>query len=302
MSVYKNYIISDFILRLPFDINFIETTQLPHNVNFEISNISDQIENKSSSLKWSKSSLDLGFYYDDDVGLFKINQGNNIQLDLKKKCSDIKILNSLLFSPLAILMLQRNKLVLHGSSLNFNDENIIVCGQSGSGKSSLTSELLKRGLKMLSEDIIPYCHKTNMIWPTFPLIKINSAQAHRNLQYSKLYEIDNDQRKRSLYCIKEDSFCKEASMAKRIFFLDNTQANSVKKIIDKAEIFSLVMGNIWRGVPHNSCNVTDNEILDRVGALIRNNSFYRLGLGKNFDYKVEKLLINMEAEAGIEPA
>ena len=51
-----------------------------------------------------------------------------------------------------------------------------------------------------------------------PLIKINSAQAHRNLQYSKLYEIDNDQEKGAFIASKKIVFARKLPWRRGYFF------------------------------------------------------------------------------------
>jgi hypothetical protein len=50
---------------------------------------------------------------------------------------------------------QRKVLPLHGSSFSFNGKGILICGESGTGKSSVTASFCINGAEFLSDDITP---------------------------------------------------------------------------------------------------------------------------------------------------
>ena len=54
---------------------------------------------------------------------------------------------------IAIALTQRNFVALHGSSLIYNGRNIIVCGCSGAGKTTLTTALINKGAILMADDI-----------------------------------------------------------------------------------------------------------------------------------------------------
>lgn len=50
---------------------------------------------------------------------------------------------------------QRNILPMHGSSFRWNDEGIMLCGDSGAGKSALTAAFCLSGAQFLTDDVTP---------------------------------------------------------------------------------------------------------------------------------------------------
>lgn len=92
----------------------------------------------------------------DGVGLFHITNGNLIEYRCFKTIDDLQFQQWLMAMAFSILVIQREKILLHGAVLRLPNENraIGVCGESGAGKSTISNELLKRGLRFLSDDEI----------------------------------------------------------------------------------------------------------------------------------------------------
>lgn len=69
---------------------------------------------------------------------------------------------------------QRKVLPLHGSSFRFNGKGIMVCGDSGTGKSSVTASFCLNGAEFLSDDITPVIFKNRQpcIWAMSDRIKL----------------------------------------------------------------------------------------------------------------------------------
>ncbi len=56
---------------------------------------------------------------------------------------------------LNVVLTQRNKLVLHGTTMEKDGRALVICGASGSGKSSLSAALLRSGYSLVADDL---CH------------------------------------------------------------------------------------------------------------------------------------------------
>lgn len=56
---------------------------------------------------------------------------------------------------------------MHGGGVAFRNKGVMVCGDSGAGKTSLILKLLSNGFKFLSDEVIPLDKKTGMMVP-FP--------------------------------------------------------------------------------------------------------------------------------------
>lgn len=70
-------------------------------------------------------------------------------------------------------------LVLHGSACSLGDRTIVVCGDSGAGKSSLLVGLLDAGWTAVSEDLctIDFRDHAPVVWPGPPWVRIASGAA-----------------------------------------------------------------------------------------------------------------------------
>ncbi len=107
-----------------------------------------------------------------DICIFRILNGKYILWDpiyKKVNLSDIKTF--LLGSPLGALLIQKNYLVMHGNALTKDNKAIICLGKSGQGKSTIAYILMKKGWKLLSDDIVAINEK-GYVLPGIPRIKL----------------------------------------------------------------------------------------------------------------------------------
>lgn len=120
-----------------------------------------------------------GIWFKNQAGHFTIEyrEGKSYMVCRKYKDVHISIVRSfLLGNALAIMLTQRNKIVLHGSTLVNGNETFLVCGGSGSGKSTLSMALIDKGKELMSDDIsvIDIDPKTGdcFAYPGFPEQKL----------------------------------------------------------------------------------------------------------------------------------
>ena len=80
----------------------------------------------------------------------------------------------LLGSAMGALLLQRGLLPLHASAVEIDGQAIAFCGASGAGKSSLALYLVKRGHRLLCDDIcaIETASGTPTLWPGLVNLKL----------------------------------------------------------------------------------------------------------------------------------
>lgn len=110
-----------------------------------------------------------------DVAIFSIEEGNTIHVSTAFKNVDDKIRLYLLGSCMGIILLQRNTLPLHGSSVVIEGKAYAFIGDSGAGKSTLASTFIKEGYQLLSDDIVAITYlKGNVacVLPSYPQQKL----------------------------------------------------------------------------------------------------------------------------------
>ncbi len=104
-----------------------------------------------------------------------IEHGTRISYERKGKVSDLLLGAYLLGWGLSMLCHQQGRLALHGSCVARSDGALLICGNSGSGKSTITRELLSKGYTFLADDIsVLHFNDDNTVSasPAFPYQKL----------------------------------------------------------------------------------------------------------------------------------
>lgn len=87
------------------------------------------------------------------VAVFRITDGNLIQVDPEPDCSDSRLGIFLMGSCMGAILHQRGCIPLHGSCITDGKRSILLTGDSGAGKSTLAAEFLRRGWKLITDDV-----------------------------------------------------------------------------------------------------------------------------------------------------
>ena len=91
----------------------------------------------------------------DDVGSFYSRDGKYISMVLNPKATPSNIELYLNGSTYGAILHQRKIMPMHGSSFVYNNKGIMLCGESGAGKSSLTASFCHSGSTFLTDDVTP---------------------------------------------------------------------------------------------------------------------------------------------------
>jgi hypothetical protein len=110
----------------------------------------------------------------ENVATFLIEQGRKVTISPKRNVTDNDIRLFLLGSALGIIQHQRGRLTLHASALTNGKDTILICGNSGAGKSTTANMLIKNGFKLLSDDLAVIDFKNDQPWlmPAYPQSKL----------------------------------------------------------------------------------------------------------------------------------
>ena len=87
------------------------------------------------------------------IGRFLIEEGVRVTLERPTIEQDAALAVQFLDAALAMILQQRGDVVLHGNAAITSQGAMVLCGESGSGKSTALTALLARGFAMLSDDI-----------------------------------------------------------------------------------------------------------------------------------------------------
>jgi energy-coupling factor transporter ATP-binding protein EcfA2 len=116
----------------------------------EIETPDSWLENKGIRTLVSLSSIIVGI---SDIANFEIVDGKYIYYQPKSTFHEGKARLYILGIAFSAIIHQRGLLPLHASALEKNGKAILICGESGAGKSTTAAALLKHGFSLLSDDI-----------------------------------------------------------------------------------------------------------------------------------------------------
>ncbi|MBE7679633.1 MULTISPECIES: aldolase [Paenibacillus] len=94
------------------------------------------------------------FFRIEDAGIFLIEQGRRIIVNPKQDADEKKVRLFILGTCMAVIMMQRGILPLHGSAVVIDGWAYAFVGHSGAGKSTLSAALASRGYPLLTDDVV----------------------------------------------------------------------------------------------------------------------------------------------------
>lgn len=169
------------------------------------------------------------WFYFQNEGNFLIEKGNTVTVE-PDATADIKHIRALVLGPcLGTILYQREIISIHGSAVVWKDRVIIVCGSSGAGKSTVSSELRRKGCLFMADDTIALTEENGVILanPSYPQQKLCPEVAVRlGYNLEDLILLDED-------CIKyairmRDNFCSEKKEVAAIVCLSKHEEDDLQ--------------------------------------------------------------------------
>ena len=137
------------------------------------------------------------FFRGHDQGCNFVTDGRMIRVDPFLNYSESKMGLYLMGSGMGAIMIQRGFMLLHGSCVTDGRHAILITGDSGAGKSTTAAEFLRRGWKLLTDDVTAVfdVDGTPTVQPSYPSQKLWKDALDR-------YEV-SDEDVHSLYSAEE---------------------------------------------------------------------------------------------------
>lgn len=130
---------------------------------------------------------------------YLVSGGNEIIIDKFSEADDDVLRLFLLGSAFGAVLHQRGYLPLHGNGILYNGECIAFLGRSGIGKSTLAAAFVKRGYRLLTDDVCTiktFPDGRAMVLPGFPHVKLMKDAAHKlGEDTSKLRRVRKEEEK-----------------------------------------------------------------------------------------------------------
>jgi len=153
-----------------------------------IGNVDPFIEEALNEGSYFRETKNAKYRFWDDIGKFKIQNGNNIIVDPAKAVDKILLRKFILGTIFANLLNQRGLLVLHASAVNINNSVVAFLGAKNKGKSTIALKFYENGFPIVADDYIPIQFENNIpfVYTGFPQLKLSSKTLnHSSFNYKK---------------------------------------------------------------------------------------------------------------------
>ena len=104
-----------------------------------------------------------------------IENGNKIVYEVKPNADIMKLRTYILGWGMSMAALQRKEMAMHCSVVANEKGALLICGESGSGKSTTTAYFLENGYRLMADDMaLTECRDDGTVWvkPAFPYQKL----------------------------------------------------------------------------------------------------------------------------------
>lgn len=213
-----------FNYMLPGDDN------MPSNVHIQYGQVPNTLKNYK--IKGVRFQVTPGHFLlnVDNIAKYYVEHGKTITIE-RVLNSDINTIELfLLGSAMGALVQQRGAPIIHGSAIEINRTAIIFTGDSGAGKSTIAAAFMKRGYRVLADDVCVVSlnkEKKPIVFPGCPYLKVWARTIKKlgnNIEQFKKVRPEIDKRRIPL----NGSFRETPLTVARLYILNSSNNNELK--------------------------------------------------------------------------
>lgn len=212
-----------------------------------------------------------------NVAIFLIENGNSITVMPTKESPDYCRLY-LLGTCMGAVLMQREILPLHGSAIEIDGKAYAIVGDSGAGKSTLATAFLKKGYKLLSDDVISInFSKRNepIVTPAYPQQKLWIESLNQFGMESEYYSPIVESEKKFSVPVAEQFNQQKLPLAGIFELIKNDQTSINISAVKNMERFNMLFQHTYRNFFLSGLHLMDWHF--HISAKIVNKlSFYQL--------------------------
>jgi len=249
-----------------------------YNIKFVLGNMpEDIIELKELGRKVYYSKTKVWFHID-NVASYYITNGDTVIVEPCEN-ADMQLLKVyLMCSCLGFIMIQREKVAIHGGTVVINNKGVIFTGDRGTGKSTLTTALRLKGYNFIADDVAAtVIDEVPMINPGFPYQKL-CEDAMDNMGYDKEACASFEADEKVKYMVPAyESFVEEDVRLHGICELIVGDVESVQvEEIKGSEKVAKIISNIYRTEFIQSMGGMSPKYFKKCVDIAKNIKFYRV--------------------------
>ena len=226
----------------------VEPGNYNNSVYIKYSNMPQRIKNEVNEKRKFNFDKKESWFLIDNIAIFRVCNGNEITIESLGGSKE-KIKAFILGSSLGCILIQRNIPAIHGGTIISNDKAIIITGDMGAGKSTLTSSLRMNGYKFLSDDVsaINLYDDYAVVKAAYPQQKLcRDCVIRLGLNIDELKPIEDGRDKFAVLC--KDQFEEDDKVLHSVFYIDvNEEIQDINiHEIKGIEKVKLLIKNIYR--------------------------------------------------------
>lgn len=212
------------------------------------------------------------FVMPDEMGIIYVCNSDLIIVYCKSVLKWKQVQICLLGFSFSFILIKRSIFTFHGNAILHNKKCLLIVGDSGSGKSSLTAAYLAKGDKFLTDDIsrVGFTDSVAMIYPSYPFIKICKSTAKQlNIDLSNAIEVFYQNNKYQVSC--ESFFYQHPAPLHAIICIQPSDRTGVSLIQEKPvgivqKLIKNTYNNAIASLPeyYQDYNKTIMRILEKV--------------------------------------
>lgn len=183
-------------------------------------------------------------------GTFMISKGNKISYYLVEGYDKTYVNQIMLCACMTIVVFQRNRLIIHGSGIFYKGKALIISGDSGAGKSSLSTEIMGRNYLQMADDQVVIDIEDNkaMAYPAFPVRKLCADTVEKlNIPKERLIPMPDLDREKYGVILKNEFYNQKAELGGMVILqIGDVQMPELKEITG-SEKLKYITRNFFRG-------------------------------------------------------
>ena len=229
---------------------------------------------------------------------YYVKEGASITIELRENADLPSVRLFLLTNAMAAVLHQRNKVALHAGAIQTKKGLVVICGESGAGKSTTISALQKKGYKIFVDDVLVLEKEKESVLgvAAYPTLKLWDDTIEKLAlgvmpEEQKLRESVNKYR----VSFQED-FITNPIPVYKLFYLRKEEANTSIEVINKdgLEAFKILYSQLYRTSMINN-NQIQAILFERLNQLINQTGLFEVVRPTNCN-SIEEIVQIIEKE------
>lgn len=200
-------------------------------------------------------------------GVFMIENGNTIKYQLYPWYDKHFLSQIFLCICMTVLLVQRNMILLHGSAILYKGKTLVISGDSGVGKSSLANEIMGRGYRQMSDDIVAIGQdkETMVIYPSFPVRKLCADFVEQHgMDKGSLIPMNDAEREKYGLILKEEYYGQQAQLGSMVIIRTGDVDEPVLNEITGSDKIKCIIQNLFRTDMYEQISFKPQDMLKAV--------------------------------------